>query len=202
MNSAKTQILQSAAFLIRKKGYNHTGIKEILDTAGVPKGSFYYYFKSKEELGIELIDFYLEFFRSKIDKITSGKSKSGIKRIKKFIAVFNDIFVSENYSGGCPLGNLAQEMGDLNEKFRQKVSRAFEEIESFVKACLDDAIAAGEIDISVNTKKTAQLIVNSWEGAIMRMKLEKSLAPVKLMEKTIIDTLILKKPANKKSVLK
>ncbi|MGK9370070.1 TetR family transcriptional regulator C-terminal domain-containing protein [Melioribacter sp. Ez-97] len=197
MNSTKTKILQSAAFLIRKNGFNHTGIKEILDTAGVPKGSFYYYFKSKEELGIELIDFYLEFFRSKIEEITSGKSKSGIKRIKKLIAVFNDIFESENYSGGCPLCNLAQEMGDLNEKFRQKVSRAFEEIESFVKACLDDAIAAGEIDISVNTKKTAQLIVNSWEGAIMRMKLEKSLAPVKLMEKTIIDRLILKKPAKK-----
>jgi TetR/AcrR family transcriptional repressor of nem operon len=200
MNSAKMKILRSAAFLIRKKGFNHTGIQEILKTAGVPKGSFYYYFKSKEELGIELIDFYIEFFRAKIEEIKSGKSKSGIIRIKKFIAAFNDIFVSENYSGGCPLGNLAQEMGDLNEKFRQKVSRAFEEIESFVKACLDDAVAAGEIDNSVNTKKTAQLIINSWEGAIMRMKVEKSLAPIKLMEKMIIDRLILKKPAkNKKS---
>lgn len=200
MNSAKMKILQSAAFLIRKKGFNHTGIQEILETAGAPKGSFYYYFKSKEELGVELIDFYIEFFRAKIEEIMSGKSKPGIKRIKKFIAVFNDIFVSENYSGGCPLGNLAQEMGDLNEKFRLKVSMAFEEIESFVKTCLDDAVAAGEIDNSVNTKKTAQLIINSWEGAIMRMKVEKSLAPIKLMEKMIIDRLILKKPAkNKKS---
>ena len=190
MKHSKGKILSAGARLVWQKGFNDTGLQEILKDAGVPKGSFYYYFESKESFGLELIDVYISFFERELDGIMLDKSKGGLVRIKAFLDFFKMVMEKENYTGGCPLGNLALEMGDINERFAERISLGFEEIESKILGCIKDAIKSGDVPKNVDVEATASFILNSWEGAIVRVKVEKSLPPLELLEDFIFKKIL------------
>ena len=152
MNTTKQKILEIGANIVRQKGYNSVGIQEILKEAGVPKGSFYFHFESKEKFGLELIDVYTSFMEKEMGKIMTDKSQSGLTRIKGFFNFTKSIFEKENFKGGCPLGNLALEMGDVNENFRMKISEGFLRMESAFTECLQDSLNSNEISKDVNIK--------------------------------------------------
>ena len=126
MKQTKGKILSAGAKLVWQKGFNNAGLQEILKIAGVPKGSFYFYFESKESFGLELIDVYISFFECELDGIMLDSSKGGLVRIKAFLDFFKMVLEKENYTGGCPLGNLALEMGDINERFAERISLGFD----------------------------------------------------------------------------
>lgn len=190
MHPTKEKILNIGAQIVRRKGFNFTGIQEILQEAGVPKGSFYFYFKNKEEFGLELVEVYLQFFKGNMKATMQDTSVSGLQRIRSFFKFFNDLFVNENYTGGCPLGNLAIEMGDLNDNFSRRVSQAFKQMDSFLLDCLRDARHAGEITTEMNLEELARFILNSWEGAVVRMKVDRSLEPIELLENMLFNHLL------------
>ena len=190
MKQNKGKILSAGAKLVWQKGFNHTGLKEILKEAGVPKGSFYFYFDSKESFGLELIDVYISFFERELDSIMLDRSKGGLIRIKAFLDFFKMMLEKENFTGGCPLGNLALEMGDINERFAERISKGFEEIESKILSCINDAKNSGDIPMSVDAEAAASFILNSWEGAIVRVKVEKSLKPLELLDDFIFNKIL------------
>jgi TetR/AcrR family transcriptional repressor of nem operon len=190
MKTTKEKILEAGAQIVRRKGFNNTGLVEILKETGVPKGSFYFYFPSKEQFGLELIDVYTSFMENEMVKIMSDKSESGLKRLKNFLNFTKNMFSQEDYIGGCPLGNLALEMGDVNDNFRKKISEGFKRMESIIYNCLQDAQKSGEISEKVDVKKVSQFILNSWEGALVRMKVEKSIESLNLLEYYIFNNII------------
>jgi TetR/AcrR family transcriptional repressor of nem operon len=118
------------------------------------------------------------------------RSKNGLVRIKAFLDFFKMVLEKENYTGGCPLGNLALEMGDINERFAERISLGFEEIESKILGCIDDAKKSGDVPKSVDAEAAASFILNSWEGAIVRVKVEKSLSPLDLLEDFIFNKIL------------
>jgi TetR/AcrR family transcriptional repressor of nem operon len=190
MKHTKEKILSAGARLVWQKGFNATGLQEILKEAGVPKGSFYFYFESKESFGLELIDVYISFFERELDGIMLDRTKEGLVRIKAFLDFFRIVLEKENYTGGCPLGNLALEMGDINEKFGDRIAQGFEEIESKILGCLNDAKKSGDVPKSVNAESAASFILNSWEGALVRVKVDKSLKPLDLLEDFIFKKIL------------
>jgi TetR/AcrR family transcriptional repressor of nem operon len=190
MTDTKNKLLQIGAKYVHLKGFNHTGLQEILKKANVPKGSFYFYFKSKEEFGLEIIDVFMTFFEKSIGYSLSDKSLSGLQRIKAFIITTIGILNDNDFVGGCPIGNLSLEMGDINEKFRLKISDAFSKIEEKIFECLKDAQSAQEISQSIDIKTSAAFIINSWEGAIVRAKAEKSNKPLKALEEMIFSKIL------------
>lgn len=192
MTDTKNKLLQIGAKYIHLKGFNNTGLQEILKEANVPKGSFYFYFKSKEDFGLEIIDVFLSFFEKSIGYSLSDNSLSGLERIKAFLNTTTDILNENNFVGGCPIGNLSLEMGDINEKFRLKISHAFSKMEEKIFDCLKDAQSAEEISQSIDIKSTASFIVNSWEGAIVRAKAEKSNRPMEILEEIIFTKVLIK----------
>lgn len=191
MNKTKEKILYAGAGIVRQKGFNNTGLNEILKECSVPKGSFYFFFESKEQFGLQLIDIYTSFMENEMDKIFSDKKTSGVKRVISFIDFTMEMFEKEDFIGGCPLGNLALEMGDVNEKFRMRISEGFESMQAKIKDCLDDAKNVGELDGEINTNTLAAFILNSWEGAVVRMKVEKSVEPLNLLKNFILNSLII-----------
>jgi TetR/AcrR family transcriptional repressor of nem operon len=190
MKTTKEKILEIGAQIVRRKGFYNTGLNEILKEAGVPKGSFYFYFPSKEQFGLELIDVYTSFMEGVMYKVMSEKSESGLKRLQNFLDLTKNMFSQEDYIGGCPLGNLALEMGDVNDNFRKKILQGFKRMESIVCNCLQDAQNAREISEKVAVKTVSQFILNSWEGALVRMKVEKSIEPLNLLEYYIFNNII------------
>lgn len=98
------------------KGYKNTSINEICKGAGIPKGSFYYYFGSKDDFVSELIDYYYGFMFSVQEKYLNMDGLSYIDRLKGYYEEFRNYFLSKNCSGGCPIGNLAQENSEITHE--------------------------------------------------------------------------------------
>lgn len=185
----KQKIIETGARIIHLKGYNHTGIQEVVKAAGVPKGSFYFYFKNKEDFGLHVIDFYNNMYLGMIDPIVNNKNLLPLKRIEKMFDLFIDLFKELDYTCGCPIGNLSQEMGDLNQAFSTKLTESVELIAGVYKDILDEAKQMKEISETIDTQETAEFIVSSWHGSLIRMKIIKSVEPLKLHKRFILNTL-------------
>lgn len=185
----KQRIIETGARIIHLKGYNHTGIQEVIKAAGVPKGSFYFYFKNKEDFGLHVIDFYNNMYLGMIDPIVNNKDLLPLKRIEKMFDLFIDLFKELDYTCGCPIGNLSQEMGDLNEAFSTKLTESVELIAGVYKEILDEAKQMKEIPETIDTQETAEFIVSSWHGSLIRMKIIKSIEPLKLHKRFILNSL-------------
>jgi TetR/AcrR family transcriptional repressor of nem operon len=108
----------------------------------VPKGSFYNYFKNKEDFGLQVVDYFVNHFAGLAKSVLEDNSVSPIKRIEKLLDLFIDYFQSEGYARGCPIGNLYQEMGDLSPAFREKLKYAIDQmVQCYAKALIEAQIA-------------------------------------------------------------
>ena len=177
--NTKNRILEVGAEIIHLKGFNHAGIQEILDVAGVPKGSFYNYFKSKEDFGLQVIDHFVDQFTLLTSDATGDPSLSPLEKLRKILVQFITFFESKDCAYGCPIGNLSQEMGDLSPAFQEKLKEAIDSMADMYSRLLREARLTGEISITLDVKDAAYFIVSSWHGALIRMKVEKSSEPLK-----------------------
>jgi TetR/AcrR family transcriptional repressor of nem operon len=186
----RTRLIATGAKLVHEKGFNHTGVQEILQVSGVPKGSFYFYFRSKEEFGIAVVDFFSQFIAARMDEHLQDVSIPHVLRLKGFFDAMMEYFRHESCSRGCPIGNLAQELADLNDTFREKLKQALDAMEARLVACLQAALEANELANDIDPDEAAAFMLNSWEGALTRMKTEKSLKPLVVFDKMIFEFLL------------
>jgi len=186
----KQRIIETGAAIIHLKGFHHTGIQEILDATGVPKGSFYNYFKSKEDFGLQVIDYYVDQSLLLSEKMLQGTSLSPIDNLKNIFGTFMKIFKARNFAYGCPIGNLSQEMGDLSPTFRDKLKNAIDTLAESCRSLLEEAQQEGEISDKLDMKELSYFIISSWHGALLRMKVEKSLAPLENHYRFIFDHML------------
>ena len=190
--NTRERIIETGAAIIHRKGFNHTGIQEVLTAAGVPKGSFYNYFNSKNDFGLAIVDYFSDHFKHIAGRTLNDTAISPLNRIYQFLTAFMQDFESQNYAGGCPIGNLAQEMGDLNPEFRAKLKESIDMMINAYVQVLTAAQQDGKISKSLNAKEAASFIVAGWHGAIIQMKLTKSLAPLKSHRNFIFDHVLKK----------
>jgi TetR/AcrR family transcriptional regulator, transcriptional repressor for nem operon len=186
----KTRILEHAGRLVRLKGFNHTGIQEILESAGVPKGSFYFYFRSKDDLGLALINYYAELIAQKANSLFDNAEGAALEKLLQFFQGMRELFEQDEWRSGCPIGNLSQEMSLLNESFRSNLQRVFSAIQRKVRDYIVHGQAQGDIDPRLDPNDLAQFIVDSWEGALLRMKVEQSTQPLLIFEKMIFSHML------------
>lgn len=160
--------------VLTEKGFTATGIEEILSRVGVPKGSFYHYFDSKEAFGLQLIERYGEFFAAKLDRHLLNQTLSPLARLHAFIDDAKASMARFDYRRGCLIGNLGQEMGALPESFRARLQHTFEDWQQRFARCLTQAQQADELSSEVNVQQVAEFFWIGWEGAVLRAKLERS----------------------------
>lgn len=177
-SDTKLRILEKGAEIIHLKGYHHTGIQEILRETGVPKGSFYNYFKSKEDFGLQVVGFFMGMFSGMIKDILDSESLTPLEKVEGILDRFIEIFQSRNFSHGCPIGNLSQEMGDLSPAFRARLKEAFEFMADIYSDLILKAQAQDEVPESIDGRKAAYFIVTSWHGALGHMKILKRIEPL------------------------
>jgi TetR/AcrR family transcriptional repressor of nem operon len=172
------------------KGYNDTGIQEIIDKAGLPKGSFYNFFKSKEDFGLLVIDYFMEFYAKILTKYLADKSLPPLERIRRLNKWFKNSFQSNKYTLGCPVGNFAQEMGDTSKVFQAKIKTSIDIIVQYFSDVLREAQDLGHLSKSLDPDQTARFFFNSWEGALMSMKVEKSIKPLETHEQFLFNYIL------------
>jgi TetR/AcrR family transcriptional repressor of nem operon len=188
--STREKILDAAAELVHRKGFNHTGIQEILDASAVPKGSFYFYFKSKEDLGLALVDRYAEKIVDKAKSFFEDDSRRPLDRLRSFFQSFYARHEAEGCQRGCPIGNLSQEMSDLSVAFRQKLESVLRRMAGEAARLLREAGMAGELPAHLDPEEAARFIMSSWQGALLTMKVEKSVAPLLRFDRFIFEEIL------------
>lgn len=185
--STKNRILEAGAEIIHLKGFYHTGIQEILSAAAVPKGSFYNYFKNKDDFGLQLIDYFVDYYTHLSKNILEDGTIPPLERIRRLLEWFIEFFKSKDYAYGCPIGNLAQEMGDLSPAFRKKLKMALGSIVDIHSRLLAKAQREGEISQSLDVREAARFLVSSWHGALVHMKAVKGPEPLENHIRFIFD---------------
>lgn len=172
MTSATTKehILACGGEIIHHKGFHATGLQEILQSAGVPKGSFYFYFKSKDDFGLELIDHYRRNLAEQLRPVIKDDTLAPIERLERFFLWFRDHCAANGYIKGCPIGNLIQELGDVQPAFREKLQGSLERVIVFVRSQLELAREQQLIPSDLDPDATARFIISAWQGALLRMK--------------------------------
>jgi TetR/AcrR family transcriptional regulator, transcriptional repressor for nem operon len=175
----KLALIKAGRCIIVEKGFNHTGIQEVLQAVGVPKGSFYHFFSSKEDFGLAIIDRDAEVHDRVIDSFLQDDSLTPLNRIEEYFASKIEEFESLEYREGCLFGNLSQEMADQNERFRSRLQEVTARWRDRFAECIQEAQAAGEISTKHDSHDLAEFCLNSWEGALLQMKVTKTDVPLK-----------------------
>jgi TetR/AcrR family transcriptional regulator, transcriptional repressor for nem operon len=164
---------------MQKHGYYGTSIDDVLDSIQIPKGSFYYYFKSKEQFAVEVLDYYCQSVIKSIDKILLNSEISPRDRVLKMYSDYIDNYINKgHFSYGNFAGKLAQEVGDKIPEIRQAAVQYFDHVRDTHILCLNEAKKAGEIGRGKDAGRIADFIIYSWEGAVMRMKASGNVKPL------------------------
>lgn len=174
----RAKLLDHGVNLLMTQGYHATGVNEIVNAAGVPKGSFYSYFESKEAFAVEVIAHYLEPF---IQQLTGHLQNSRIDALTALKRYYAELIVEaeENgFKGGCLLGNLMGEIGDTSQRCNQALKSAVGRYQSLLEKALLKAQQEGTVRNDMTAETMAKLLVNNWQGALLRMKLEQSVQPL------------------------
>ena len=190
----KTQIIKAGLGIIARQGFNATGIDAVLKQADVPKGSFYYYFSSKQEFGLQVLD----YFSAGVDRIfrsfLEDRTVPPLTRLRKCLESLVERFEDNNCSIGCLAANLGQELADRSEDFRQKLDAIFRSWAAHFEKCLHEAREAGEIQEQVSPECLAEFFLSGFEGALLISKVKKSSVPLRNFI-TIFFDVVLRKTA-------
>lgn len=174
-----TDLIQAGTEIIAQQGFSATGIDAILKAARVPKGSFYHYFKSKEEFGLAVIDAFAERLEQRLQTFLDDPEVSPLDRIRNFLENALARLQQTHCTKGCLIGNLGQELADVNERFRSRLEEVFALWKDRFADCLKEAQTKGQLSADLDPGQVAGFILASWEGAILRSKVMKSTQPMK-----------------------
>ena len=180
-------LLNQGVTLFMEQGYHGTGLQEILDAVNVPKGSFYNYFDSKEDFGADVIQYYIDPFIAQLASYLDNSDTDALGAIKCY---FDELIIElekNAFKGGCLLGNLMGEIGDTSEVCQKSLQSAVNRYRDLLQVGIAKAQQQGTVRQEKSAEEMADLLINTWQGALLRMKIEKSSAPVKQCCQNLLD---------------
>lgn len=183
----RDNLLNQGVKLLMEQGYHGTGLKEILDAVKIPKGSFYNYFGSKENFGAEVIQHYIEPFIKQLDTYLEHSNGDALSALKRY---YRDLIAEaekQNFKGGCLLGNLMGEIGDTSEICQKALQSAVTRYRNIMRSALAQAQQQGTVRSDLTAEEMADLLLNTWQGALLRMKIEQSSEPLKQCCRSLLE---------------
>jgi TetR/AcrR family transcriptional regulator, transcriptional repressor for nem operon len=192
--SVRDQLVEAALAVFHARGFNGSGVQDIVEAAGVPKGSFYNYFDSKEALGVEVVRAYTALVGAYVVEAGAADILSGrrtpLKRIRAYFEAVIEQNVSCGVGKGCLLGNFATELVPHSANIAKAVTGALDNWSAAVAQALAQAQEAGELSKHANVDALARYLVDGYEGAAARAKLIGDRAPMDEFIRTTFDFLL------------
>ena len=173
--STREKIVSAAVDRFHALGYSACGVQEIVDAAGVPKGSFYNYFKAKELLAVEVLGTYWEGVRI---EMLADTSAAPLERIRGHFEHIASLYAGFGYERGCLIGKFVQELSETTPRIRQDVVGEVVRWIGLLASTIREGQADGSIARELDADKIARFLINSWGGAAAGMKIVKSRAPL------------------------
>jgi TetR/AcrR family transcriptional repressor of nem operon len=179
-HSTKQRLLDAGLTMLLKHGYNDLGIQALLTATGTPKGSFYHHFEDKEDFALQVIDQYMREVHAGLDACLGDEGRLPLERVRRFFETTQKHYRDEGYLG-CLMGGLGQELSGVSDVFRRKIDGCFTTIAERIAVCLEEARKRGDIAPDSDARRMACLLVDCWEGAALRSRLQRDAGPLNAM---------------------
>lgn len=185
----RRRLLEAGVDLVHTRGFAASGIKDITDAAGVPKGSFYAYFPSKDAFSAAILEHYWSDIEARLVPLLDGKGPA-LKRITRFFHALADEHESRDFLLGCLIGNLSLELGGSSEPARAELVRILDRWNEALTASVRSGQDGAGIRDDLDAAELAALVIEAWEGAALRGKVTRSRAPYDRLEEVTIPALL------------
>jgi TetR/AcrR family transcriptional regulator, transcriptional repressor for nem operon len=192
--SLRARILDAGLQVMFRKGYVGAAVRDIAAEAGAPHGSFTNHFRSKELFAREVLDRYFEELSVLVAERLGDQTVSPRERLRSYLDAITAILEREGFRRGCLIGDFSLEAAPLSEAIRERLSEIFREWCAPFAACIAEGQASAEIDPTIPPGEAAEFLLSSWEGAILRMKVERDVEPLERFKRIAFST-ILKEPS-------
>jgi TetR/AcrR family transcriptional repressor of nem operon len=185
--SKREEIVEAALDQFHTHGFNATGVKDITDAAGVPKGSFYNHFESKEALAQTVLARYGD---SRRIPDLADRSVEPVARLRAHFGFLRGEFEQLGLTRGCLFGNFGAEVADHSEPLRASVHSSFRTWADAVAGALAEAREAGAVRADLDPEGTARFLLGAWEGALVAARAERGAAALDAFFAVTFDALL------------
>jgi TetR/AcrR family transcriptional repressor of nem operon len=173
--STRDRLIEAARQLFYERGYHATALNDVLERAKANSGSMYYFFKTKEDLVLAVLDRYVELLMPVVMEPAFAATDDPIERIFAVLESYRRGLIANEFSMGCPIGNLALELADTRPAVREKVALNFANWCRAIQKCLDDA--ADRFPPDVDRERLSRFVLTLLEGGIMQTRAHRSIRP-------------------------
>jgi TetR/AcrR family transcriptional repressor of nem operon len=191
--SNRDRILKAGLKVMFDKGYVGAGVREIVAEAAAPQGSFTNHFRSKEEFAREVLDLYFDYTKGLVAEALGDRDLIPRERLRRYLDIITGRLGKAEFSRGCLIGDFSLEAAPQSELLRTRLAEIFAEWRAPFAACIAEGQATGEIAATFAPEDLAEFLLSSWEGAIMRMKVERNAEPLERFKRIAFAT-VFKEP--------
>jgi len=187
--SLREQILDAGLTVMFRKGFVGSGVRDIVAEASAPQGSFTNHFRSKELFAREVLDRYFEHVKALVAHALDDTSRSPRERLRRYLDDITGRLAADGFTRGCLIGDFSLEAAPVSAMLRDRLAAIFAEWRAPFAACIAEAQAAGEVDPAFDPDDLAEFLLASWEGAILRMKVERTAEPLERFKRIAFATI-------------
>src|SRR5713226_3287526 len=188
--SNREKILTEGLRVVQARGFGGASVRDIVQAAGVPQGSFTNHFASKEAFCLEILDLYFKDVRAMIDRTLRNDSLPPLKRLRAFVDAQIKYLNRIGWQNGCLIGNFSAEASEHSELIRTRLVEIFEEMRQSVAYCLRAAVKLGELPQKTDCNELGGFLVASLKGDILQSKAERRSVPIERFKRLIFSTLL------------
>ena len=187
--SLREQILDAGLTVMFRKGFVGSGVRDIVAEASAPQGSFTNHFRSKELFAREVLDRYFEHVKALVAHALDDTSRSPRERLRRYLDDITGRLAADGFTRGCLIGDFSLEAAPVSAMLRERLAAIFAEWRAPFAACIAEAQAAGEVDPAFDPDDLAEFLLASWEGAILRMKVDRTAEPLERFKRIAFATI-------------
>jgi TetR/AcrR family transcriptional regulator, transcriptional repressor for nem operon len=188
--SHREKILTEGLQLVHARGFANASVRDIVQAAGVPQGSFTNHFASKEAFGLEVIELYRANSQATIAETLRNDARAPLERLGAYLDATKARMARHAMRNGCLFGNFTAEASDHSERIRLRLVEIFAEVEAAIGHCLRAAVVAGEVREDLDVDDTAAFIVASMQGANLLAKAQRSAAPIERFRRILLGVVL------------
>ncbi len=188
--SHREKILTEGLRVVHEHGFGGASVRDIVEAAGVPQGSFTNHFVSKEAFCLEILDLYFKDVRATIQQTLRNDSLPPLKRLRAYIDAQIKYLNRIGWRNGCLIGNFSAEASDHSDVIRKRLVEIYEELRQGFAYCLKAAVKAGELSRKTDSDELAGFLIASLQGAILQSKTERRAVPTERYKNLIFSTLL------------
>jgi TetR/AcrR family transcriptional regulator, transcriptional repressor for nem operon len=192
--SHRDAIVAAGLKVMFRSGFNGSSVRDIVAEAGVPQGSFTNHFRSKEGFAEAVLNHYFAYVQGLVRAALEDASLTPRLRLRRYLDIITSKLAAEHWTRGCLIGDLSLEASGQSEPLRTRLATIYEEWRAPFAACIAEAQASGELATTFDPTELAEFLLASWQGAMLRMKVERGPAPLERFKAIAFDTVFKEAP--------